>query len=236
MKIILIVVIILSGGEDDDDCGRDIRCLLAAATHLFPGDQPVRVDCGPVLHPTCLSGHLLACHEQLHVQPHHILLDECQVSFGVSLTSASMGDRSVSLSILVRKAYTQQQSNFSTFFSGFGWVSNMCFAGCHASSWAVRSVQPTWWWAALLHVPCLRQQNTSAMDPPCTQWQRAWMKHPTLQLHTRTGRHPIPACACALSRTSGSPQRTVCEWCHGSLGLQEVRRGLLVNDVGCFRE
>jgi len=65
--------------EDDDLDSDDIRRLLAAATRLLrrgqsvPGRHPSSVD------PARLSRHLLGRHEQRHVQPNHLLLDERQV-------------------------------------------------------------------------------------------------------------------------------------------------------------
>jgi len=72
---------LLSLGGEDDDCGRpDIRHLLAAVPQLLHNHILLPGHHGGALHPGTLPGHLLAGHEQLHVQSHYILLDEFAVS------------------------------------------------------------------------------------------------------------------------------------------------------------
>lgn len=68
-----------AGRENDDGRGVNLRHLLAAVSRLLHSAllHP-RLDQRAV-HPGTLLGHLLAGHEQLHVQSHHLLLDELEV-------------------------------------------------------------------------------------------------------------------------------------------------------------
>ena len=72
--------------EDDDPYRGDIRRLLAATTRLLRrGQSASRRHASPV-DPARLSRHLLVRHEQCHVQPHRLLLDERQVRPRLQLT------------------------------------------------------------------------------------------------------------------------------------------------------
>ena len=74
------MIVSLAGCKDDDRRCYHFLPVLAAHARVLPGDE--RVPAGDPLpqHPPDLHRHLLAGHEQLHVQPHHLLLDERQVS------------------------------------------------------------------------------------------------------------------------------------------------------------
>lgn len=67
------------GGKDDDSGGGDVCHLLAALPHLLHPGQFQQGHLQATLHPTGLSGHLLAGHELHHVQPHHLLLSQPEV-------------------------------------------------------------------------------------------------------------------------------------------------------------
>lgn len=69
----------LLGGENDDGSGDNLRGVLAALPAvLHRGFLPSENNQVQV-HTGNLLGHLLAGHEQLYVQPDHLLLDECKV-------------------------------------------------------------------------------------------------------------------------------------------------------------
>ena len=61
--------------EDDDSGGLHIRRLLAASE--YPAGDTVGQQ--RLVVPAHVLVRVLARHEQLHVQPHHLLLDERQV-------------------------------------------------------------------------------------------------------------------------------------------------------------
>lgn len=69
----------VSGGENDDHSRDNILRVLAAVPPIFHHDFDVSGYYQLSVHPGNLSGHLLVGHEQFDVQPHHLLLDECQV-------------------------------------------------------------------------------------------------------------------------------------------------------------
>jgi hypothetical protein len=71
--------IVATGGENDDGSGWDFRGVLAAVPRLLHRDVAPARNHLLQLHPGGLPRHLLARHVQLHVQPHHLLLDEFQV-------------------------------------------------------------------------------------------------------------------------------------------------------------
>ena len=67
--------------ENDGLGGGDLRCVLAATEPSVTVRRgAARTDGPPVVTATHLLARLLARHEQLHLQPHHLLLDELQVS------------------------------------------------------------------------------------------------------------------------------------------------------------
>jgi len=70
---------VATGGENDDGGSRNLRRLLATLPRLLHRDVTRAGNHHLVLHPGSVPRHLLARHVQLHVQPHHLLLDELQV-------------------------------------------------------------------------------------------------------------------------------------------------------------
>jgi hypothetical protein len=74
-----VVCIVATGGENDDGGGWDFRGVLAADARLLHPDVAPARNHVALVHPGGVPRHLLARHVQLHVQPHHLLLDEFQV-------------------------------------------------------------------------------------------------------------------------------------------------------------
>ena len=75
------------GGENVHRGGDHIRRVLASLPRLLHLHVPPQGDRDQAVHPARLSGLLLARHGQLHVQPVHLLLDECQVRTYVRVQS-----------------------------------------------------------------------------------------------------------------------------------------------------
>lgn len=76
---LLTCAIVPTGGENDDGGRWDFRRVLAAVPRLLHRDVAPARNHLVLVHPRGLPRHLLAGHVQLHVQPHHLLLDEFQV-------------------------------------------------------------------------------------------------------------------------------------------------------------
>lgn len=77
---------LFTGCQNDDSRSGNLRSVLATIPSVFHSDVILPRDNKFTVHPGVLLGHLLACHEQLHVQPHHLLLDERKVSTPISLS------------------------------------------------------------------------------------------------------------------------------------------------------
>ena len=89
-----------AGGEDDDSGGDHLRRVLAAAACVLPADVHHPRHDGDGLRAAHLPAHLLAGHEQLHVQPHHLLLDERKVCLCVRDRRNSRGRGNCTLNVL----------------------------------------------------------------------------------------------------------------------------------------
>ena len=70
------IAISVAGRQDDDRRRRHLCRLLVSPTRLLPHHEPTPGVDDYSSGATHLPGCLLAGHEQLDVQPHHILLDE----------------------------------------------------------------------------------------------------------------------------------------------------------------
>ena len=70
---------LIAGGTDVGCCCRHLRSVLAPHSHLLSRGNSSFTSQHQALHSTRVPRHLLGCHEQLHVQPNHLLLDEQNV-------------------------------------------------------------------------------------------------------------------------------------------------------------
>ena len=79
-----------TGGEDDDRGGVHVCHLLAAVPRLLPAAPVLPRHVRGEVHPAGVPGHHVAGDELHHVQPHHLLLPQRQVSqhtvHGLTLT------------------------------------------------------------------------------------------------------------------------------------------------------
>lgn len=73
-------VLRLAGGKDDDHCGGDLCPLLAALSRLLHCNRSQQASEQVEVHPAGLPVSAVAGNELHHVQPHHLLLPQQQVS------------------------------------------------------------------------------------------------------------------------------------------------------------